>query len=567
MAYRTEHPKPQFMRDDWTCLNGTWDFAFDPGISGEARGMQLAEAAYTHKIEVPFCPESRLSGIGNIDYMYSVWYRRRIRVTAAQLKGRVLLHFGAVDYRAKVFFNGTLCGTHKGGYSSFTLDVTDFLQEGENLLVVNAEDNVRDPMIPSGKQCDRYASNSCLYTRTTGIWQTVWLEFVPETHLRSVIYHTDVQTGTVTIEAKVSGAATLSAAVSYKGKPMGSACVAVGGEQAVLSIPLKEIHLWEPGHGRLYDVELTYGIDHVKSYFGLRSVRMDGYKFMLNEKSVFQRLVLHQGFYPEGIYTAPSEEALEKDIDLSLALGFNGARLHEKVFEERYLYHCDRKGYMVWGEFPDWGINVSRSESVYPVLSEWIEVLARDRNHPSIIGWCPFNETWDNLWRKQYDDMLALVYKVTKAIDPSRPCIDTSGCYHVMTDIFDVHNYTQDPKELAACYDSLVTDGTITDVHSHRQTYKPGTPIFVSEYGGIGYAVDGTGWSYGDNPKTAEEFYTRLRGLTEALMNNPCLFGYCYTQLTDVEQEQNGLYTYDRQPKFDVAVLKDIFGGKAAIEA
>lgn len=566
MSYRTEHPKPQFMRDHWECLNGTWDFEYDPGQSGEARGMHLPGTAYSMKIEVPFCPESKLSGIRNVDYMYSVWYRRSFDISAEQLKERVLLHFGAVDYLATVYVNGGPVGTHRGGYTSFVFDITDFLNEGTNVIALNAQDNARDHLIPCGKQSYEYASGGCLYTRTTGIWQTVWLEFVPRIRIESITYRTEPDSGTVTLEANVIGRAQLRAEIFYKGRPMGEDCVVPSGDTATLAVKLKETHLWEIGHGRLYDVAISYGEDVVHSYFGLRSVRMDGYRFLLNGKPVFQRLVLDQGYYPDGIYTAPSDEALLADIDRGIAVGFNGARLHQKVFEERYLYYCDLRGYMVWGEYPSWGVNPSRPELIYRILPEWMEVVQRDRNHPSIITWCPFNETWDICGCKQFDELPMLVYLTTKALDPTRPCVDSSGCFHISTDIFDVHNYEQDPVALAAAYDSLVTDGTITDRYAERQPYPKGMPVHVSEYGGIGWAMDGDAWGYGNGPQTKEEFYTRLKGLTDALLRNPCLCGFCYTQLTDVEQEQNGLYTYDRRLKFDAEKLRGIFTAAAAIE-
>ena len=564
MIYRQEHPNPQFMRDNWTNLNGLWQFEIDHGNSGEARKLYESEKAFSMEIQVPFCPESKLSGIGYTDFMGSVWYRRSIAVTEAQLEGRVLLHFGAVDYEATVYVNGNRCGSHRGGFVSFAMDITEYLTAGENTLVVHATDDSRDLLIPSGKQSDRYESYGCFYTRTTGIWQTVWLEFVPQTHIQSVKYVTDIEKGVLHITAAVSGSGTLRASASYEGKPMGSAQTQAQGGTVQMSLPLEECHLWEVGKGRLYDLELTYGEDLVHSYFGMRSVRLDDYRFLINEKSVFQRLILDQGFYPDGIYTAPDDRELVGDIQRSLDMGFNGARLHEKIFEKRFLYHCDRMGYIVWGEYPNWGLDHSDPRAVYHVLPEWLEELERDYNHPSIVGWCPFNETWDCQGRKQYDPMLSLVYKATKAVDPTRPCIDTSGNFHVLTDIFDVHNYTQDPAVLQKTYENLPE--SMEDRHACRQKYQKGQPIFVSEYGGIAWSDDPAGWGYGNAPASREEFMSRFQGLTDVLLDHPYMFGFCYTQLTDVEQEQNGLYTYDRTPKFDPAEIRKIVARKAAIE-
>ena len=342
------------------------------------------------------------------------------------------------------------------------------------------------------------------------------------------------------------------------------------GGTAVVEVKLAEKHLWQVGKGNLYDLALSYGEDQVTSYFGLRSIQLTDKKFLLNGKSVFQRLILDQGFYPDGIYTAPSDEELEKDIKRSLAMGFNGARLHEKVFEERFLYHCDRLGYIVWGEYPNWGLDHSYADSIYGILPEWLEEIDRDFNHPAIIGWCPFNETWDEKGRKQFDELLATVYKATKAADPTRPCIDTSGNFHVITDIYDLHDYEQNPEEFASHYESYAKDGILAwDNHAPRQKQIVGIPVFISEYGGIKWDVEGVNkdsWGYGDGPRTEEEFLARYKGLTDVLLDNPKMFGFCYTQLYDVEQEMNGLYTYSRKPKFDMEIIRRINSRKAAIE-
>ncbi len=563
--YRCEHPKPQFMRADWINLNGRWQFEIDRGNSGAARKIYEDTVTLSGTIEVPFCPQSKLSGVQDVDFMNSVWYKRTVELTEEQVKGKVYLHFGAVDYRATVYVNGVCCGRHKGGYVSFKVDVTEQIHAGVNTLCVHAEDDERDRLIPCGKQSQLYYSHDCDYTRTTGIWQTVWMEFLPKTHVEKVKYLTDVETGVLTVIANVCGAATLTVKAFFEGQDCGSASVVSDGRQVTLTLPLTEKHLWELGKGGLYDLTITYGDDVVTSYFGLRSIDYRDYKFFLNGRSVYQRLILDQGFYPDGIYTAPSDAELEADIDRSMAIGFNGARLHEKVFEERFLYHADRKGYLVWGEFPNWGLDHSYADSIYGVLPEWLEEVDRDFNHPAIVGWCPFNETWDQNGRKQCDDVLSTVYYATKAADPTRPCIDTSGNYHVVTDIYDVHDYEQDETKFAATHNTLAVDGTYQDRFGHRQNYDGKLPFFVSEYGGIRWTDKG-GWGYGNAPKTEEEFLTRLKGMTDALLDNPRIFAYCYTQLTDVEQEQNGLYTYDRKLKFDAEVLCSIFAKKAAVE-
>ena len=568
---RSEHPKPQFQRDSWMNLNGLWAFEIDNGRSGKARGLSAADAQLSSQILVPFCPQSELSGVNHKDFLYGVWYRRTVDLTKEQLSGRVALHFGAVDYRCEAFVNGVSVGTHTGGYVSFCFDVTEAVHEGENVITVYAEDDERDPLIPRGKQSELFYSHGCDYTRTTGIWQTVWMEFLPETHIEKIKIFPNVETGSFDVEALLKGAGTLAVEASYEGRPMGEASVKADGGLVRLHLPLQETHLWELGCGRLYDLKLTYGADTVQSYAGLRSVRLDGYRFLLNGKSVFQRTVLDQGFYPDGIYTAPSDQALENDIHLSMACGFNGARLHEKIFEERFLYHCDRLGYMVWGEFPNWGLDVTRPDAVYSVLPEWLEEVERDFNHPALIGWCPFNETWDRDHRKQDDNVLRAVYLATKSADPTRPCIDTSGNYHVATDIYDVHDYEQNVEIFKNHYDELSNGGELWDQVNHRgtgvrQQYDGKLPVFISEYGGIGWTKEEKAWGYGNMPKSEEEFIERFRSLTSAILDNPRIMGLCYTQLTNVEQEQNGLYTYDRQPKFDVNIFREVLTKKAAIE-
>lgn len=577
---RAEYPRPQFMRSSWLNLNGEWEFEVDHSVSGKARELYKADKLEGH-ILVPFCPESKLSGIGYKDFMNCVWYRREVKLPENWLqdirkkKDKVFIHFGAVDYDATIYVNGKEAGSHKGGYSSFAIDITGYInQEEKNVITVCAEDDIRSGRQPGGKQSAEYESFGCYYTRTTGIWQTVWLEKVPRNHIKSIQIYPDVENTKVRISAKVSGSGELFVKASYEGKLMGEAGAKAADKIVDVIIDLKEEHLWEAGAGRLYDLHLTFGEDEVTSYFGLRSVCMDGMKFLLNGKSVFQRLVLDQGYYPDGIYTAPTEEAMIRDIEISLAAGFNGARLHEKVFEPRFLYHCDRLGYLVWGEYANWNLDISDYRSFESYLPEWTEIVERDFNHPSIVGWCPLNETWDFKGRKQVDSLVAIGYKITKQIDPTRPCIDTSGNYHVQTDIFDLHDYDQNPETFRERYDRFAGENALdTDYNvgvfggSNRQFYK-GEPVFISEYGGIKWDADGgiESWGYGDAPKSEEEFIERYRGLTNALLENEKMFGFCYTQLYDVEQEKNGLYTYNRTPKFDIEIFRKINMAKAAIE-
>ncbi len=564
MIYRPEHPKPQFEREGWENLNGVWQFDLDRDCDGVERRLYECGKPLDTKITVPFCPQSELSGIGEKDFMKSVWYKRTVEITEKQLENRVFLHFGAVDYIAEVYVNGKKAGRHIGGYVSFKLDITELLTVGKNELCLHATDDERSGLVPCGKQSSKQDSYACFYTRTTGIWQTVWLEFVPNTHIKKVKYYPNTADATLTVVAFLQGAGTLNVKAYFDGRPCAEGSTECLGGQTVLTLKLVEKHIWELGKGGLYDLVLTYGDDEVKSYFGLRDIAFRGKKFYLNGKSVLQRLILDQGFYPDGIYTAPSDEALAQDIDLSMAMGFNGARLHEKVFEERFLYHADRKGYIVWGEYPGWGLDHRRPDAIYSMLPEWLEEIDRDFNHPAIVGWCPQNETADILGKRQFDPLLSAVYLATKAADPTRPCIDTSGYYHVMTDIHDIHDYCQDPEEFKVR--SLdKTYWAHTRAAGERQPYDGVLPYFVSEYGGIQWTDKG-GWGYGNAPQSEEEFLSRIKGLTDVILDDGEIFALCYTQLTDVEQEQNGLYTYDRKPKFPPSVIAPIFSRKAKIE-
>lgn len=594
---RPEYPRPQMVRPNWMNLNGTWEFEIDHGKSGRARGLNRG-SALAGQITVPFCPESTLSGVGYKDFMASVWYRRVFTLPASWETDRVLLHFGAVDYDAEVFVNGVSAGRHQGGYASFSFDITDRLVPGENTLVLCAEDDNRSGLQPRGKQSSQYHSHGCDYTRTTGIWQTVWLESVPGTYLQRVRYVPDPANAVLHVEALLNRPAaggTLTASASFCGNPVGTAAAIVTGNRCRLSVSLTECHLWEPGSPNLHDLVLTLSgtttagetlSDKVDSYFGLRSVSWDGNSIQINGKSVFQRLILDQGFWPDGIYTAPADDELRRDIERGMVMGFNGARMHEKIFEARYLYWADRLGYLVWGEQANWGLDITGPKGLAQFLPEWLESVARDFNSPALVGWCPFNETWDEKRADgtgsipQDDDVLRQVYQVTKALDPTRPVIDTSGNYHVMTDIFDIHDYEQDVAAFAAKFADMRNGGrmlpngcmekwgTVFNTYPERQRYE-GQPYFVSEYGGIWWnpaQVGTASWGYGARPGTEEEFLARFAGLTDTLLDNPNICALCYTQLTDVEQETNGLYTYEREPKFDPGVIRAIVSRKAAIE-
>lgn len=573
MIPRNEHPNPGFYREAYVNLNGEWDFEFDFGKSGIARKLYEPDCAFSKKINVPFCPESELSGIGYKDFMDAVWYKRNVTLTAEQVnKGKTFIVFGAVDFHAMVYVNGSLAGEHFGGYTSFRIDATPYVKAGDNTITVYAEDDTRSYLQARGKQSEEYYSHDCDYTRTTGIWQTVYMEFCPVNYIKNFKVFPNIDEGSVTIQADLCGSGDISAKAYWDGKEVGTVSMKASGQTSTFTIPLSEKHLWEVGKGGLYSLELAFGGDEVSSYFGLREVKLTDKAVKINGKPVFQRLVLDQGFYPDGIYTAPSKEALKNDILLSMKVGFNGARLHQKIFEPLFLHYCDELGYIVWGEHGNWGLDWSNFESIRYFLTEIEEEIERDFNHPSLIGWCPYNETWDMHGCQQDDDTLRIVYRTIKAMDKTRPCIDTSGNFHVETDIYDVHDYEQDYKIFKENYDKLVSENYLFDHFPDRQQWK-GEPVFVSEYGGIRIELrnaednDRTkAWGYGNAATSYEEFYERYAGLTDALIDNPRMIGFCYTQLTDVEQELNGIYKYDRSEKFDSEILYKINSRKAAIE-
>ena len=576
---RCEHPRPDRKREEWLSLNGIWDFEIDNDLVG-VREEYFKRKSLNLKINVPFCPESALSGLANTDFMNSVWYRRDIAIPCEWAQKRVILHIDACDYETTVYVNGSAVGTHIGGYTSFSFDITDFLRSDGNYITIRAVDDTRSPWQQTGKQSTRRNSYGCFYTRTTGIWQSVWLEAVVPAHVISYRAYPSVSDCSVSLNVKLSEGSigkSLTVAALYNGKIVGGTTVVVNSLSTNVYIKLSEAHLWELGNGRLYDLELKLegngACDVLRGYFGLRevSLTLDG-GLQLNGKTVFGRFVLDQGFYPDGIYTAPTDDALVFDIEASMKCGFNGARLHQKVFEPRFLYHADRLGYMVFGETPCWGLDYTNPNAIYHFLPEWLEEIGRDFSHPAIIGWCPFNETWDIDGRPQCNEFIDLIYDVTRSLDTTRPVVTNSGSLQTRkTDSNDYHDYEQDHVKFAKIFDE--TDvGIVKDqyyrMNNGLQTYFPELPIFVSEYGGIAWVVgkDGEAWGYGESVKTESEYFERLEGLTDVLLSHPKIWGFCYTQLTDVEQEQNGVLTYDRQFKFAPEKYHRIFSKPSVME-
>jgi beta-galactosidase/beta-glucuronidase len=535
-----------------------------------------------------------LSGIGNTDFLEAVWYRRDVTLPADWVGTRVLLHFQAVDYDATVWVNGSEVARHRGGFTPFSADLRDVAQPGETVTIVVRARDSRHGAQPRGKQSIEYANKGVRYTRTTGIWQTVWLEAVADTHLRRARITPDVSGSAFHLELPVSANRLGWSVRAVLTDEQGDVVRAESRSdldltpQLTLHIPADRRRLWAPGSPHLYGLRLELVdangvvVDAVESYAGLRSVTIDGQAVLINGIRLFQRLVLDQGYWPDSLMTAPSDAALVRDIELALEAGFNGARAHQKVFEERYLYHADRLGYLVWGEFADWGALVDNQPSP-SMVAQWLEAVERDYSHPSIVGWCPLNETSDALVDRitSLDDITRALFLATRSVDKTRPVLDASGYSHRVpeSDVFDSHLYEQDPHlfamQMAGLADGKPYTNTLKDGRPMSVAYR-GQPYFCSEFGGIWWDPDAppaaTGsnnaesWGYGRRPADESDFYARINMLVAVLLNDPNMFGYCYTQLTDTFQERNGIYRFDRSAKFDVSRVRQAQSQPAAYE-
>ena len=567
---RPEYPRPQFERAEWKNLNGTWTYSFDFGRTGSEKDWQNSKG-FDGKITVPFCPESQLSGVGYTDFINTLWYQRTIEVPADWAGKNILLHFGAVDYKATVYVDGNRVGIHYGMGSSFEMDITKFVQAGKSAnLVLRVDDDLRDGKQPGGKQSPALNSQGCLYTRTTGIWQTVWLEPVDPQALKTVVATPDIDQQQLVVRPEFyqEGNGNLFSVQVLDGKKVVSKATITATNGSIAVLPIKKPKLWSPETPNLYDVVYKVTdkdgkvIDEVKSYVGMRKVHLANGYFYLNNQPYFQRLVLDQGFYPDGIWTAPSDDALKQDIEMSKAVGFNGARLHQKVFEERYYYWADKLGYITWGEQGNWGMDVNDDIAARNFISEWAEIVVRDRNHPSLVTWTPFNETW-GAQDGNYLHMMEDVYNITKAMDPTRPINDASGDGHVKTDIWSVHDYERDPATLIKNHTFEAGKEPYRNKADKKFLAKyDGQPYMIDEFGGLPWIKESerdTSWGYGGNIDSMEDFYSILEKEIDAIAACKHIVGYCYTQITDVEQEKNGIYYYDRGKKFDTERLKAIF--------
>ena len=571
---RSEYPRPDFQREIWLPLNGEWDFSFD-------------EPIFDRKVLVPFACETKLSGIHDTSFHNAVWYRRSFSLPEPMHDRQILLHFGAVDYTCRLWVNGQFIREHTGGQCGFSADITGVLNaSGENIIVLEARDDPADLEMPRGKQYWKPESESIFYTRTTGIWQSVWLEAVSPMHLCSCRITPLFDERSVRFSYALSAApqhVTLTAEITFRGKTAGTVSVtptsARGAfdwqiDQSALSAwNYQEDLVWTPEQPNLFDVTfhvLEHGceVDAVQSYFGMRKVSIQNGQFLLNNRSYYQKLVLDQGYWPESLLTAPSDEAFIRDIELTKAMGFNGVRKHQKVEDPRYLYHADRMGLLVWGEI---GAAYLYSEQYADrIYREWLDVLQRDYNHPCIVVWTPLNESWGvqeiETDPRQQAHSKAMV-AITKSVDTTRPVVDNDGWEHTNGDLLTIHDYSTRGEMLRMHLGSM--DAILALRPAQRALFVgrhayAGQPVLLSEFGGVKF-VPGTeaqrSWGYCEADSCAA-FAEKLRELFDAVRACPLVGGYCYTQLTDVETEQNGLLAYDRTPKLPLETICAILNGR-----
>ena len=565
-------PNPQFERPLWQSLNGPWQFSFDDLDTGVRDRWYSRPESFPQTIRVPFCFESSASGIGDRGFHAVCWYRRVFHVPEEFKAGRVLLHFGAVDYRARVWINGNLAGAHEGGQTPFELDISDLLVLDEQTVTVRVEDPPTDRLILRGKQYWKEKSESIFYSRTSGIWQSVWVEAAGSSYIKSVRTQADCD-GRLSFFAVIENAkpdVTFSASVSYKGIRVWHGEVNLDGSSATLSGIVDNARVWCPESPNLYDVtfELSCNstvLDVVHSYLGFRTVEVRVEGFYLNHAQLELKFVLDQGYWPETLLTPPDDAAIVFDIEAVKACGFNGVRKHQKVEDPRFLYFADRAGLLVSGEIgnaPDFA-----PQAVQRLTAEWTEAVMRDWSHPCVVMWVPVNESWGvpNLGEPAQRGLLRAMYWLTKALDPTRPVIDNDGWEHTeFTDLFALHDYTPTGEELTAKYTEAHARGGFPEIAKPAlvdgASYN-GAPLYLSEFGGVAYApspieVPGNAWGYYGVESEYGQALARICGLLRSAARLPGSAGFCYTQLTDVEQEINGILTYDRRWKFDPKDLR-----------
>jgi beta-galactosidase/beta-glucuronidase len=573
---RPEHPQPQSVRPAWISLNGSWEFEFDDSNQGIREDWPSGSRKLSKTILVPFCFESKKSGIEDTSFHPVVWYRRSFSVPPEWKGKRTLLNFGAVDYRASVWLNGRFAGEHEGGNTPFRFDVTPLLKSGANVLVVRAWDPPTDRSIPRGKQYWELKPRSIFYTRTSGIWQSVWLEAAGSSYFDTFRIDTtlDGQVAFRAIAAEPVDGLKLNYSIRSGAEVVAEGTGAVNqGKYVSAGAEVRNAKLWSLEHPNLYDVTLKLMrgdqvLDVVETYFGFRKVAIENGRVTLNGRPVYLKFVLDQGYWPESILTPPTDEAIQYDIAMTKEMGFNGARKHQKLEDPRYLYWADKMGFLVSDEMAN--AYLFDEQYVQRFSREWMEAVVRDRNHPSVIMWAPLNESWGvpNLADPRQREHLRELYHMTKSLDDSRPVIDNEGWQHTeTTDLFAVHDYSPSEQTLLARWHDVKVEPGAKLPPNGMQYLAPGqvyngSPLYLSEFGGIAYIAPGSNvpadsWGYSGIEKTPESAMARMAGIYAAIANSPFI-GVCYTQLTDVEQEINGLMTYDRKMKFDPKRLKQI---------
>ncbi|MBQ8803277.1 MAG: beta galactosidase jelly roll domain-containing protein [Tyzzerella sp.] len=584
-CYIKDYPRPQFVRNQWENLNGVWDFGFDDQNIGE-KERWYENFKGNLQIQVPFTFETKLSGIQDETRHDNVWYRRTIRVDESKLEdNNYVLHFEGSDFVTKLWVNGQFVGSHRGGYSRFSFDITNFVKDGENELVVKVEDSF-DMQQPRGKQRWMNEVYLCWYIPTTGIWKTVWSEYVPKISLSSVKMTPNLEDCVLEVEynvnapeSRLNGELFVEAVISYDGKLINKTFTAVTSSHVCAKLNVaaqiticyeNPVWLWTPENPHLYDIEFRIldkqmVIDEVGSYFAMRDIRIDGSKVLLSNASLYQKLILDQGYWKDSHLTPPSEEALIEDIDKIKALGYNGLRKHQKVEDERFLYWCDVKGMLVWGEAPS-AFQYS-DYAVTEFTTEWLEIVKQNYNHPCIITWTPVNESWgvtEIQTKREQQYFTEAIYYLTKSIDKMRPVIVNDGWQHTISDIITLHDYVAEGSIFAERYadkDRIVNNEIAFNekMLAMADGYEYiGQPIMISEFGGIAFNNDDSGWGYGGKVEGAEAFIARFDSIVTAVKELTYACGYCYTQVTDVQQEINGLMDIDRNFKIKPEIIKEI---------
>ena len=581
----TLHPRPQLRRDRWIDLNGTWGFAYDDDARGVDERWQEKEEIFSRTIQVPYPPESSASGIGDTGFHAIVWYRRTFEVAAEDIEKRLILHCGAIDYYAQIWVNGSLVAWHEGGQTPISVDITSTLRpSGKQVVVICAEDAPRDLTQPRGKQDWQENPHEIWYHRTTGIWQPVWLEPVSSTYISHIRWTPDLDSGLlsfmITLQRDEDTPLNLRVRLTQHGADLADDTYMTRGTELKRQIAFDSVAmingggrlLWSPRNPNLIDVTVTVlegnrVVDEVQSYIGIRSVGVSSGRFLLNGLPYYLRFVLEQSYWPETHLAAPDEDALRHEVELIKQMGFNGVRIHQSVADPRFLYWCDRLGLLVWGEMAN--AYVFSPQAVERLTHEWIEVIRRDYNHPCIVAWVPFNESWgvpNVAHDKAQQHYVQALYHLTKTLDPTRPIVGNDGWDNFVGDIFGVHDYSFDGSVLHERYSSFAAvERTLHEVQpSHHALVLPGyrredEPIMLTEFGGINYHPNGDGPGYGYGTVVDSESYlAKYRELIDAIISSPAIAGFCYTQLTDVEQETNGLLTANREPKLNIADVHDI---------